>query len=83
VLSVAFTPDGRGLVSGSSDKTLKYWDFSHSANGPGGQPNSQGVSKRDTLNEEEDVGTREGYSACAMDFIGHKVRVKFADRGCV
>ena len=25
---VAFTPDGHGLVSGSLDKTLKYWDVS-------------------------------------------------------
>ena len=83
VWSVAFTPDGHGLVSGSEDKTLKYWDVRHSANGPGGRPNSRGASKCDTLDVEEDFGTREGNSACTMDFIGHKVRVKFADRGCV
>ena len=81
--SVAFTPDGRGLVSSSTDKTLKYWDVSHLANGHGGGPNSREASKRDTLNGEEDFGTREGSSACTMDFIGHKVRVKFSDRGCV
>ena len=81
--SVAFIPDGRGLVSGGTDKTLKYWDVSHLANGPGDRPNSRGASKRDTLNWEEDVSTREGYSACTMDFIGHKVRVEFADRGFV
>ncbi len=28
VYSVAFTADGKGLVSGSLDKTLKYWDVS-------------------------------------------------------
>ncbi|KAK1229314.1 hypothetical protein PQX77_007632 [Marasmius sp. AFHP31] len=28
VIGVAFTPDARGLVSGSLDKTLKYWDMS-------------------------------------------------------
>ena len=78
--SVAFTPDRRGLVSGSWDKTLKYWDISCLANGPGGRRDSWGASKRDSLNGEEDVGTREGNSACAMNFIGHKVRAEFADR---
>ena len=29
VYSVAFTPDGRGLVSGSLDRTIRYWDLSH------------------------------------------------------
>jgi len=72
VWSVAFTPDGRGLVSGSEDKTLKYWDVSRVANGPGGRPNSPGASKGDTLNGKKDVGTREGNSSCTMDFIGHK-----------
>jgi len=28
VNSVAFTPDGKGLVSCSEDKALKYWEFS-------------------------------------------------------
>jgi len=28
VYSVVFTPDGKGLVSCSYDKTLKYWEFS-------------------------------------------------------
>ena len=26
VLSVAFSPDGKTIVSGSADKTLKVWD---------------------------------------------------------
>ena len=83
VYSVAFTPDARGLVSGSLDKTLKYWDVSRLANGPGGRPNSPGASKRDTLNGKKDIGTREGNSSCTMNFTGHKVRVGFADQGCV
>jgi len=83
VWSVAFTPDGRGLVSGSSDKALKYWDVSRLVNGPGGRPNPQEVSKRGTLNEKKDVGTREGNSTCTMDFIGHKVGIELADWGCV
>jgi len=28
VYSIAFTPDGKGLVSCSADKTLKYWEIS-------------------------------------------------------
>ena len=81
VYSVAFTPDARGLVSGSLDKTLKYWDVSRLANGPGGRPNSPGASKRDSLNGKKDVGTREGNSACTMNFTGHKVCVELAEWG--
>jgi len=33
VFSVAFTPDGKGLVSCSKDKTLKYWEFSAALSG--------------------------------------------------
>ena len=71
--SVAFTPDARGLVSGSLDKTLKYWDVSRLAGGPGGRPTSPGASKRDSTNGEKKVG---GNSSCIMNFAGHKVRVE-------
>ena len=27
VMSVAFSPDGKKIVSGSRDKTIKVWDF--------------------------------------------------------
>jgi len=81
--SVAFTPDGRGLVSGSGDGTLKYWDVSRLANGRGDQSNSLFASMRDRLNRKMGVGTREGISPCTMNFIGHKVRVELADQGCV
>ena len=82
VQSVTFTPDGGGLVSGSWDGTLKYWDVSCLANRPGGLPNSQWGSKRDTLDGKNDVGTRESNIPCTMSFIGHKVRVELADQGC-
>lgn len=32
VYSVAFTPDGKGLVTASLDKTLKYWDITELKN---------------------------------------------------
>ena len=83
VYGVAFTPDGRGLVSGSSDNTSKYWDVSRLANEPGSRQNSPGAPKHYTLNEMKDVGTREGISPCKMNFIGHKVRAELAERGCV
>ena len=83
VWSVTFTPDGRGLVSGGQDKTLKYWDVSRLANGPGDRPNSLFASMRDCLNRKKGAGTREGISPCTMNFIGHKVRVELADQGCV
>ena len=83
VWDVAFTPDGRGLVSASVDRTLKYWDVSRLAKGPSSRQNSPGVSKHDTLDGKQDVGTREDNSACMIDFIGHKVRVELANRGCI
>jgi len=83
VYSVAFTPDGRGLVSGSLDKTLKYWDVSRLANALGGRPNSTGASKRDTVDRNQGVGARECNISCTMNFIGNKVRVELANQECV
>ena len=67
VYSVAFTPDGKGLISGSLDKTLKSWDVTGlsvvNANGPGGN---------------NAIGEKGGPSTCTMDFVGHKVpRISF------
>jgi len=81
VWSVAFTPDGHGLVSGSSDGRLKHWDVSRLANGPGVRSDSPGPSRRGTLGREKDADAREDNST--MNFIGHKVRVELADWGYV
>ena len=34
VMSVTFSPDGKTIVSGSADKTLKVWDAGDGANTP-------------------------------------------------
>ena len=68
--SVAFTPDARGLVSGSLDKRLKCWDVSRLAGGQGGQQVSPGASKRNPLNGKDEVGNG---SACTMGLTGHRV----------
>ena len=81
VYSVAFAPDGRGLVSGSLDKTLKYWDISCLADGPSGRPNSPGGSERYALSGNKNGGTHEGDSTCKMDFAGHEVCVELAGLG--
>jgi general transcriptional corepressor TUP1 len=72
VYSVKFTPDGKGLVSGSLDKTLKYWDVTGFmsvikgrregandgwTNGHGGSANGK------TAND----------SLCRLNLTGHKV----------
>ena len=69
--SVAFTPDGRGLLSGGLNN-VQYWDVSCLADGPDGHPNSLGVSTRDPLNETKETSRN---STCTMSLIGHKVRV--------
>lgn len=69
---MAFTPDGRGFVDGGSDKVVRYWDISRSADGPDGRPNSPSASNRGSLNHIEEVG-RNGM--CTMKLIGHRVHV--------
>ena len=80
VYSVAFTPDARGLVSGSLDKTLKYWDVSRLVGGPDDRPTSFRASKRDSLDGEQKVGCNH---PCTMNFAGHKVGVKWDAFGCI
>ena len=78
VYSIAFTPDGKGIVSGSLDNTLNLWDVSglsvsnqvmkarhggcSGATGPG-TPGQGAVARNGDLKG----------SPCTMNFIGHKV----------
>jgi general transcriptional corepressor TUP1 len=69
--SVAFTPDGKGLVSGSSDKTVKHWDLG---------PLLRGVQRGYEMDAEDagsaaaETGENEGACACTVTFTGHMVR---------
>ena len=77
VYSVAFTPDGKGLVSGSLDKTLKFWDVSglnvpngKRKDGPGG---GSGATGPGTPGQGAVVKNGDKSSQCTMNFTGHKV----------
>ena len=70
VFSVAFTPDGKGLVSGSLDKTLKFWDVS-------GLSVSDAERKGDPGGGSSATGPSEKGSPCTLNFTGHNVRLTF------
>jgi len=73
IYSVEFTPDGKGLVSGSLDKTLKYWDVTGlMAGGVKGRKKGAhgGLAVRsETIN----VPDGQTGSHCSMTLSGHKV----------
>ena len=85
VYSVAFTPDGNGLVSGSWDKTLKLWDVS------GLSMSQSNIKRKDGGSSSLSTGPGtsgqgavvkmdvEKGSPCRMtgNFTGHKVRLTF------
>ena len=56
-------------MSGSLDKTLKCWDLSCFASGPGGRQISPGASQGSDLDRVKEVGG----SVCAIDFAGNEV----------
>ena len=72
VSGVAFTSNGRGLVSGSLDKTLKSWDLSYFVSGPGGLQTPPGASGGGHLNRVKEVG---GRSVFSVNFAGTEVCV--------
>ena len=80
VYSVAFTPDGKGLVSGSLDKTSKYWDVSalglsaidaaSAGNLSLGTPSSSAnptITNTSAITPPSSVPS----SPCLMNFTGH------------
>jgi general transcriptional corepressor TUP1 len=76
VYSIAFTPDGKGLVSGSLDKTLKHWDVGPLLRSPvRKEALAQSGSTPSTASGKREGG--EKGSACTLNFNGHKVRIYF------
>jgi general transcriptional corepressor TUP1 len=75
VSSVSFTPDGKGLISGSRDLTAKHWDLGpllrNMQTRALGQPGEEGVEDPDSALKEE--GSQNG-CVCTVEFRGHEVR---------
>jgi general transcriptional corepressor TUP1 len=75
VSSVAFTPDGTGLISGSRDLTAKHWDLGpllrNMQRRAVGQPSEEGVEDPGSALKEEG---NQNECVCTVEFRGHKVR---------
>lgn len=69
VYSVAFTSDGKGLVSGSLDKSVKYWDVSVLA---AGRAKGKPENATPTPTSSGPSSSSDGLVPCTMDFVGHK-----------
>ena len=63
VWCVEFTPDGKGLMSGSADSTLKCWDVS-----------SLGIHEADSRREVAPLGDSFPLIRSFSSFSGHTVR---------
>lgn len=79
VYSVAFTPDVKGLVSGSLDKTLKYWDVGKLGTvkpRPNSPNSTSSSSEGDSVSHtKKDPVNTDSNNSCTMNFTGHKVRL--------
>jgi general transcriptional corepressor TUP1 len=75
VSSVAFTPDGKGLISGSHDLMAKHWDLGpllrNMQRGALWQPGEEGVEDPDSALKEEGS---QNECVCTVEFRGHEVR---------
>jgi WD40 repeat protein len=77
VTSVAFTSDGKDLVSGSWDQTVKHWDLRpllrNTQRALMKQSYAVGVEDEGSALNEEGV-QNEGACVCTVEFMGHEVR---------
>jgi general transcriptional corepressor TUP1 len=75
VSSIAFTPDGKGLVSGSMDGMLKHWNLGLLLRTVQRGALSYEVGVEHAGSVAESSGENEGLCVCTVDFLGHTVRV--------
>ena len=78
VYSVAFAPDGKWLVSGSLDKTLRIWDLSPLQASMAAGGSSNGVKQENAPTAEGTVtlaseSSEAGKATCMSTLNGHKV----------
>jgi general transcriptional corepressor TUP1 len=77
ILTVAFTPDGKGLVSGSADGTLKHWNLglllTTMQRGAGRQVYEVVIEHAGSVAEKSEENQR--LCVCTVEFLGHTVRV--------
>jgi general transcriptional corepressor TUP1 len=75
IFTVAFTPDGKGLVSGSADGTLKHWNLGLllTTMQRGTLKYKVGVEHAGSVAERS--GENQGRCVCTVEFLGHTVRV--------
>ena len=71
IQSVVFTFDGKGLVSGSLDKSVKYWDISVLA--AGSAKNKPENATPTPILSGAASSSDSSVVPCTMDFVGHKV----------
>jgi glucose repression regulatory protein TUP1 len=69
VCGVAFTPGGRGLVSSSLDKSLKFWDLGPLLSNPFSLPLDANTVPKFASFENKEGGERR--SICVTTFLGH------------
>nr|ODO01220.1 U3 small nucleolar RNA-associated protein 12 [Cryptococcus depauperatus CBS 7855] len=55
IWSISVRPDGRGLVTGSADKDVKFWDFEMKENGEGERTKALALIHTRTLKMTDDV----------------------------
>ena len=75
--SVAFTPEGKGLVTGSLDQTLRLWDVNHLNSVLGRRkvadiPDQRDRVERERMERMEREGKVVQSANCLIDFIRHK-----------